>query len=343
MDRPRISAVVPAYNIAACLPACVESLLRQELEELEIILVDDGSTDETPGICDAFAARDPRIRVIHRENGGLSAARNTGLAAARGEYISFIDGDDRLQPGAYRRLWDAAVQDRPDVVRFGFSRVEDGRVTQTRIPHYAPGLHMGDSLREQRLDAIGSRRTLDYRTPRIYSACCLLVRRELLEKTGLRFHSEREILNEEYLFVMQLLWLARSVWVVQQAEYRYCIRGGSLSAAYRPRMYARKQALYGAYREFLPGEDREVACRLANFYIDSMYACAIEQINAFPLKEALPQLRQILSDARLHAALRENPGPAADGKARCILFLMERRMAGCMYVFYRICRKFLKK
>ena len=96
--QPKISIIVPVYNTADYLPACIESLLRQTHENLELLFVDDGSTDESPAILDAFAQRDSRIRVIHKPNGGVSAARNAGIDAATGAYIGFVDSDDTVEP-----------------------------------------------------------------------------------------------------------------------------------------------------------------------------------------------------------------------------------------------------
>lgn len=99
-----ISVIVPVYNVRFCLEECLESILGQSYADLEIILIDDGSTDGSGAVCDAYAARDERIRVIHQPNRGLSAARNAGLEIARGEYISFVDSDDYLLPDALETL-----------------------------------------------------------------------------------------------------------------------------------------------------------------------------------------------------------------------------------------------
>ena len=97
-----ISVVVPVYNVSAYLPECLDSILSQDYEKLEVILIDDGSTDDSGTICDAYAQRDSRIRVIHQKNGGAAAAKNAGLRAAAGEYLSFADSDDFLEPNVYR-------------------------------------------------------------------------------------------------------------------------------------------------------------------------------------------------------------------------------------------------
>lgn len=96
--EPLISVIVPIYNIKAYLDRCVESLLGQSYKDLEIFLVDDGSTDGCGKVCDRYAAQDPRITVIHKKNGGLSDARNAALDAAQGEYYAFVDGDDWVSP-----------------------------------------------------------------------------------------------------------------------------------------------------------------------------------------------------------------------------------------------------
>lgn len=99
-----LSVIVPVYNVEQYLPRCMDSILAQTYPNLEIILVDDGARDASGKICDDYAARDPRIRVIHKENGGLSSARNAGLDAARGEYLAFVDSDDWIEPEAYETM-----------------------------------------------------------------------------------------------------------------------------------------------------------------------------------------------------------------------------------------------
>ena len=105
MNREKqISVIVPVYNVEDYLARCVDSILAQTYENLEVILVDDGARDSSGSICDAYAARDPRVKVIHKENGGLSSARNAGLDAARGDYIAFVDSDDWISEDAYSHL-----------------------------------------------------------------------------------------------------------------------------------------------------------------------------------------------------------------------------------------------
>ena len=99
-----ISVIIPVYNVQAYLPECLDSVISQDYRDLEIILINDGSKDDSGKICDEYAAKDPRIRVIHQVNAGAGAAKNAGLRAATGEYLSFVDSDDYLEPGAYSHM-----------------------------------------------------------------------------------------------------------------------------------------------------------------------------------------------------------------------------------------------
>ena len=105
-----ISVIVPVYNVEKYLPKCVDSILNQTYRNLEIILVDDGTPDTSGVICDAYAARDSRVKVIHKENGGLSSARNAGIDIARGEYLGFVDSDDWIEPDTYESLLALALK-----------------------------------------------------------------------------------------------------------------------------------------------------------------------------------------------------------------------------------------
>lgn len=118
-----ISVIVPVYNAALYLHQCLDSILQQSYEALEIILVDDGSKDDSGRICDEYAQKDSRIRVIHQENGGAAAAKNAGLRIATGTYLSFVDSDDFLEPGAYRYMTGLLEENSADAVQCAFRRV----------------------------------------------------------------------------------------------------------------------------------------------------------------------------------------------------------------------------
>ena len=117
--RPKVSLIIPIYQVEDYLSMCLDSCLEQTLLDMEIICVDDGSKDDSGNIADAYAKLDPRIKVIHKENGGLSSARNAGLKAAQGELIMFLDSDDYLQPWACARMWEENLQHPADIIIFG--------------------------------------------------------------------------------------------------------------------------------------------------------------------------------------------------------------------------------
>ena len=122
MNIPLISIVVPIYQIDRYIGICIESLLNQTYENLEIILVDDGSPDRCPEICDLYASKDSRIKVIHKENGGLVSARKAGLLSATGKYVGYVDGDDWIGAGFVESLYTAISTADADIAAGGFSR-----------------------------------------------------------------------------------------------------------------------------------------------------------------------------------------------------------------------------
>lgn len=119
MEQRTISVIVPVYNVKPYLNTCLDSILAQTYENLQIILVDDGSADGSGSICDQYAARDPRIQVIHQENLGVSAARNAGLAAATGAWIGWVDSDDWIEPEMFTRLLEGAIRENADIAICG--------------------------------------------------------------------------------------------------------------------------------------------------------------------------------------------------------------------------------
>lgn len=125
---PKVSVIVPVYNVAPYLRCCVDSVCAQTLKDIEIILVDDGSTDDCPSICDDYAAKDSRVKVIHKENGGPGDARNAGMKIMSGEYAGFIDSDDRIDEAMFEVLYTNAKKHEAEVSFCNFARVTDGEV-----------------------------------------------------------------------------------------------------------------------------------------------------------------------------------------------------------------------
>lgn len=123
----KISVIIPVYNVAAYLPECLDSVLNQDHRDLEVILIDDGSKDDSGSICDRYAAEDNRVKVIHQKNAGAAAAKNAGLRIATGEYLSFVDSDDYLEPNVYGYLVSVLKETGADAIHGNFREVFRGR------------------------------------------------------------------------------------------------------------------------------------------------------------------------------------------------------------------------
>ena len=225
---PAISVIIPVYKVERYLDACVASVAGQTFADLEILLVDDGSPDACPALCDAWAQRDPRIRVIHRQNGGLSAARNTGIEAAAGRFLAFVDADDLLEPDALRRAYEAQAVTGADLVIFNLRYVDE---TNTPLP--APDF---SQFRDEVLtpDEVWQR-YFSLAEQRIYYVVAWnkLYRAELFRT--LRFRPGKRY--EDQFLLPGLLAQCRTVACLGWPGYRYVQRGGSIMAQGSSRNY----------------------------------------------------------------------------------------------------------
>jgi len=145
MQEIRVSIIIPVYKVEEYLADCLTSVLNQTFQDYEMILVDDGSPDSCPQLCDEWATKDKRIKVIHRENGGLSAARNSGVKAAEGDYLYFLDSDDELTPDALEAMY-RLVEAHPqvDLVQGGFfeKKGDAGKLTPYKLPEYTENVKL---------------------------------------------------------------------------------------------------------------------------------------------------------------------------------------------------------
>ena len=213
-----ISIIVPVYNVEQYLCRCVDSLLIQSYPHLEIILVDDGSTDGSGNICDEYLKKDARIAVIHKPNGGLSSARNAGLAAAKGEYIGFVDSDDYVSKDMYASLLKRLENSETDIANIMYARAyESGETTPSPVPHKQNEDFSAEAFLEELLLHVGD-----------VSACTKLFPKALIG--DLRF--KEGVLNEDLLFMTELISRLKTVRFVGEVGYFYFVREKSISASY---------------------------------------------------------------------------------------------------------------
>lgn len=243
MKFPKISIILPIYNVEKYLDRCMDSLLNQTLEDIEIIMVDDGSPDNCPQMCDEYAKKDNRVKVVHKKNAGLGFARNSGLEVAKGEYIAFVDSDDYVGLNMYKTLYDRAEADKCDAVFCGFrTEVKQNKwVYSDEVD--ADKLWRGKDVQLFMLDMIAS--GAGVKAERLYqmSVWHSIYKRSIIEDNHLRFVSEREVASEDIPFQVDYLSKANTVAYIKEMFYSYCLNGTSLTATLKPEKYARYKQL----------------------------------------------------------------------------------------------------
>lgn len=210
-----ISVIVPVYKVESYLDRCVSSIVNQTYSNLEIILVDDGSPDRCGAMCDAWAEKDSRIRVIHKENGGLSDARNAGMAAATGEYIAFVDSDDWIEPQMYQRLYEAMIATDSDIASCGARRVWlDGKPAKEVCATYR------DFVMEQK----AAMEALIVSNGLIQTVWDKLYKKNVAKSLPFLVGT----VHEDEFWTWQAIARARRVVTLQETYYNYLQRGDSI-------------------------------------------------------------------------------------------------------------------
>lgn len=214
----KFSVILPVYKVEKYLRPCVDSILNQTYKDFEVILVDDGSPDKCPQICDEYAIKDARVKVIHKQNGGQADARNVGLDAAQGEYICYIDSDDFLANDSVLQLLADKTACNPDIVHYKFKEwfESDGHIADCRFDYNVPT--EGRTMAEIYCDLVDKDAYYN-------SAWSKIIRRSLLIDNNIRF--EKGIVGEDNEWYYHVVMVANSLVLVDESLYIYRRRQGS--------------------------------------------------------------------------------------------------------------------
>lgn len=326
--HPKVSIIVPCYGVEQYLDRCVESLVKQTLLNIEIILVDDLSPDRTPEMCDEWAKKDSRIRVVHKaQNEGLGLACNTGIEVATGEYIAFCDSDDYVDKGMYETMYNAAAKENVDVVFSGIKTVDQNEVVRpmNQPTEYSVKTTKRD-IHHYVMNMIASEPSdsAERRIP--MSAKIVLYRKTLIDKCNLRFYSERVLISEDLNWNLDVLCHAESILTIPQSFYYYYNNTESISKRVRTDRFKffkiqREDLLERTRRYGMPIETDVRINRMfigyCRFYIGTIVRSDL------PLEKRKQLVSEICKDSILLQVLRDYPVSQMPKTHRIMAFFMK--------------------
>ena len=267
---PFLSIILPIYNVEKYLDRCMKSILKQSFKDYEIILVDDGSTDSSPILCDKYGKQLNKVKVLHKSNGGLSSARNAGLELAKGKYIFWLDSDDYISKEALSSIVKTLNKSEVDILKFNYRRQPNDIIRKSLLK---PGLYNEEEIKKNVIPL-----ALEHVGEFTMSAWSHIYRRKFIEEEKLRFISEREVGSEDYLFNLQAFLSAKTLCAIEDDLYNYDLRLGSLSNKYRENLIEKYKKLYELMRKALISHNisNELLLKLQSFYVWNGYYVLID-------------------------------------------------------------------
>ena len=273
----KVSIVVPVYKVEKYIENCIESLVSQTLREIEIILVDDGSPDKCGEICDVYAARDNRIKVLHKKNAGVSAARNDGLLQASGEYILFCDSDDWMEKDACEKLYSAATKSNADIAIGDVYMAYDSGEKKA-VKFYENEFCIEDRDRIDDMIRADIYRTYCVNPPKEGVAFGYggpwnkLVRREMLLDNEINFDLRVKGVFDDILYTAYILYNAKRICYIHENVYNYRMVASSITHSYKPNVIEINNAIFCCWNEFLEKTGNK------DKYLKPFYACVMRRL-----------------------------------------------------------------
>lgn len=243
---PKVSIVVPVYNVEKYLDRCMNSLLNQTLQEIEIILVEDGSPDNCPQICDNYAEKDVRIIVVHKKNEGLGLARNSGIEIATGEYIAFVDSDDFMKLNAFENMYNACVKESAQMCMAGYYTYNTNSKTEEKITLFKKY----QVFTEEQINCIAYKMVgspPEHSSDEYYgmSVWKNLYNLNFLRENEIIFHSEREYVSEDAIFHLNAVPKMEKIVALKECFYYYCNNDDTtLTSTFKDSKFQQYKKLY---------------------------------------------------------------------------------------------------
>ena len=347
----KISVVVPIYNVERYIGELVESLIRQTLKEIEIILVDDGSPDNSGEICDKYAANDNRIKVIHKSNGGVSSARNDGLAVAQGEFVIFCDSDDWLPLDAFAKMYDEAKRTSADVTIGDVYIAEDN--SNKLVHFYEKSFVTDDRIFISKLIQADFYRTYCPMPPKEGAAFGYggpwnkLVRRSLILENEITFDTSVKGIFDDIIYTAYVLANAKRIAYIQEPVYYYRSLSISITRTYKPQAIEQNKAIFKSWEVFMAKYDenglfqKPFYATVIRRFIDIVPVYFASSKNPDGLFKRRSEMLSVINDTIYQEAIKNVEPQKLTSFQRQIWKLMRLKSPLCIIILYKV-KVFLK-
>lgn len=333
-----VTVVVPVYKVEKYLERCLDSIVNQTYKNLEIILVDDGSPDNCPKLCDGWQKKDKRIKVIHKENQGLGMARNTGIENSTGEYICFVDSDDYIDKRTIELSLQNVIEKNSDICVYGYNRVlNDGNLQRSFVPCVEKQEFEGEEVLEDFLPKLIEPTV--HNSQLSMSACTCLISMKIVQNNNWRFVSERDIISEDVYSLLGLYKWVNCVSILKEPLYYYCENQSSLTQTYREDRYEKNKYFYDCCYKLCEGNGYcdSVMKSIAGPYLSNTIATLKKIMLAdFSPKEKREKVKKIITDEHLKNVIKNSFVKKDSRNRRILLTCIGKGMYNISYILLKL-------
>lgn len=329
MEKPKVSIIVPVYKVEAFLEQCIESILNQSYGDYEIILVDDGSPDRCPEICDQYAKEYGQISVIHKKNGGLSSARLAGFEKARGEYILFVDSDDTIETSMVGELVFAMENVDAELAICGYHTVLNDVKTAKILPYEDGYIIKQEEILRNYINPLVGSLPLEKNIPGFL--CIRMHKKSLMDISF--FQSERVFYKEDHVFDLLYADSVKNITIVNKPLYNYYMNPASLSNCYRKNKWEMYMNLYYFYEKYLK-ERNIIGCevRLNYYLLASLFASIDNAVLSGEYKKYNQEIKEIVQSELAKKALDFLKSAKMSKMQKVIGLLLRNKRYGLLYI-----------
>ena len=294
----QVSIIVPIYNSEKFLSRCLNSIREQTFDDFEVIMINDGSTDNSSGVCEEYCKSDARFKLVNQKNAGPSAARNRGIDEADSKYLSFIDADDWVEPDFIEQLYNAAEQTDADITVCSYIVDYPDKSIKRAATHLKPGLYVGQDCRE-----IAANSMVSFVTGVVGYSVLRLVRREFLQNSGYRFNTSINRSEDSLLWTQLSFKANRLCLITDKHPYHYVMNENSITHKYMEDYWSMVKTIHNELRKTLPDEEMVIKKINHAFLLRTFTAMQVSSL-ADNKKVFLRDFKKIVKDELLDSIIR---------------------------------------